>query len=205
MYLYYFFLLCILCSFNYIKYYFNLIEPQTGTESIPELPSTTPTSAEKPKVVVQQVAQPSVTSEEEPQKTNVANGQQPLQSLKEGNDSSANKFILTPDYIQQTIKNALKQENLNPEIEEKLLQLQRYQEKQMKGGVENSVATNQTHTTTTITTPRLPSRKRPAPSNIPTTTTSTNVQPSTNDKDTEWAETPRKKLAPKQEPRESPK
>lgn len=30
------------------------------------------------------------------------------------------------------IKNALKQENLNPEIEEKLLQLQRYQERQMK-------------------------------------------------------------------------
>ncbi|XP_050310711.1 nucleosome-remodeling factor subunit NURF301 isoform X3 [Anthonomus grandis grandis] len=45
----------------------------------------------------------------------------------------ANKqFIVTPDYIQQTIKTALKQENLNPEIEEKLLQLQRYQEKQMK-------------------------------------------------------------------------
>ncbi|KAJ0180501.1 hypothetical protein K1T71_003905 [Dendrolimus kikuchii] len=43
-----------------------------------------------------------------------------------------NKFILTPDYIQQTIKSALKQENLNPEIEEKLLQLQRYQEKRMK-------------------------------------------------------------------------
>lgn len=30
------------------------------------------------------------------------------------------------------IKTALKQENLNPEIEEKLLQLQRFQEKQMK-------------------------------------------------------------------------
>ena len=30
------------------------------------------------------------------------------------------------------IKSALKQENLNPEIEEKLLQLQRYQEKRMK-------------------------------------------------------------------------
>ncbi|XP_063359454.1 nucleosome-remodeling factor subunit NURF301 [Cydia amplana] len=44
----------------------------------------------------------------------------------------SNKFVLTPDYIQQTIKSALKQENLNPEIEEKLLQLQRYQEKQMK-------------------------------------------------------------------------
>ncbi|VVD05225.1 unnamed protein product [Leptidea sinapis] len=44
----------------------------------------------------------------------------------------AKKFVLTPDYIQQTIKSALKQENLNPEIEEKLIQLQRYQEKQMK-------------------------------------------------------------------------
>ncbi|XP_055689203.1 nucleosome-remodeling factor subunit NURF301 isoform X2 [Lutzomyia longipalpis] len=41
-------------------------------------------------------------------------------------------FVVTPDYIQQTIKNALKQENLNPEIEEKLLNLQRYQERQMK-------------------------------------------------------------------------
>lgn len=34
--------------------------------------------------------------------------------------------------ISAAIKTALKQENLNPEIEEKLLQLQRYQEKQMK-------------------------------------------------------------------------
>ncbi|CAK9823195.1 Nucleosome-remodeling factor subunit NURF301 [Anthophora retusa] len=181
-------------------------EPQTGTESIPELPSTaTSSSPEKPKVVVQQVAQPNVTTEEESQKTNVANGQQPLQSLKDGNDSSANKFILTPDYIQQTIKNALKQENLNPEIEEKLLQLQRYQEKQMKGGVENSVTSNQAHTTPTITTPRVPSRKRPAPSNIPTTPSSTSVQATTNDKDSEWAETPRKKPALKQESRETPK
>ncbi|XP_072386734.1 nucleosome-remodeling factor subunit NURF301 isoform X2 [Diabrotica undecimpunctata] len=47
--------------------------------------------------------------------------------------ADANKqFVVTPDYIQQTIKTALKQENLNPEIEEKLLQLQRYQERQMK-------------------------------------------------------------------------
>lgn len=79
------------------------IEPQTGAESIPELPATaTPTSPEKPKVVVQQVGQPSVPSEEESQKTTVANGQQPLQTLKEGSDSSGNKFILTPDYIQQS-------------------------------------------------------------------------------------------------------
>uniref|UniRef100_A0A2M4A664 Putative bromodomain-containing protein n=1 Tax=Anopheles triannulatus TaxID=58253 RepID=A0A2M4A664_9DIPT len=43
-----------------------------------------------------------------------------------------NSFIVTPDYIQETIKTALKQENLNPEITEKLLNLQRYQEKQMR-------------------------------------------------------------------------
>lgn len=86
--------------------------------------------------------------------------------------AQGDKFVLTPDYIQQSkyltiyyfrrdnevvslkhilcrlfaffdckfikhcflsaIKSALKQENLNPEIEEKLLQLQRYQEKRMK-------------------------------------------------------------------------
>lgn len=102
------------------------------------------------------------------------------------------------------IKNALKQENLNPEIEEKLLQLQRYQEKQMKGSVENSVATNQTHTTPTVTAPRVPSRKRPAPTNIPTTTTPTSIQSSTNDQEANW-ETPRKKPAIKQENREMPK
>ncbi|KFB42218.1 AGAP006133-PA-like protein [Anopheles sinensis] len=49
----------------------------------------------------------------------------------EANDGK-DSFVVTPDYIQQTIKNALKQEHLNPEIEEKLLNLQRYQEKQMK-------------------------------------------------------------------------
>lgn len=39
------------------------------------------------------------------------------------------------DTIFSAIKNALKQDNLNPEIEEKLLNLQRYQEKQMRGEV----------------------------------------------------------------------
>ncbi|XP_026495038.2 nucleosome-remodeling factor subunit NURF301 [Vanessa tameamea] len=57
--------------------------------------------------------------------------------INSGHDrAQSNKFVLTPDYIQQTIKSALKQENLNPEIEEKLLQLQRYQEKQMKPEVQ---------------------------------------------------------------------
>lgn len=39
-----------------------------------------------------------------------------------------NEFVLTPDYIQQTIKSALKQDNLSPEVEQKLMKLQRYQE-----------------------------------------------------------------------------
>lgn len=105
----------------------------------------------------------------------------------------------------------MKQENLNPEIEEKLLQLQRYQEKQMKGGVENSVTTNQIHNSPAATTPRPPSRKRPAPSsNIPattTTTTPTSAQSSSSggdDKDDkDWVETPRKRPALKQENRET--
>lgn len=105
----------------------------------------------------------------------------------------------------------MKQENLNPEIEEKLLQLQRYQEKQMKGGVENSVTTNQTHNSPAATTPRPPSRKRPAPSsNIPATataTTPTSAQSSSSggdDKDDkDWVETPRKRPAMKQENRET--
>lgn len=61
------------------------------------------------------------------------------------------------------IKTALKQENLNPEIEEKLLQLQRYQEKQMKQ--ETDVPVNVSRVTTsntsnTISSNRVP-RKRP--------------------------------------------
>lgn len=75
-------------------------------------------------------------------------------SLEPENLNEDDSFVVTADYIQQSkfhsftiterkiwkfhfcvstaIKNALKQENLNPEIEEKLLNLQRYQEKQMK-------------------------------------------------------------------------
>ncbi|KAL0125669.1 hypothetical protein PUN28_004623 [Cardiocondyla obscurior] len=189
-------------------------EPQSVTESIPETPqAVTPKATDKPKVVVQQVGRVANSTEDDTQKTNIANGQQPSsQSVKEKKDSSPDKFILTPDYIQQTIKNALKQENLNPEIEEKLLQLQRYQEKQMKGGVENSVTSNQTYTSPAVTTPRPPSRKRPAPSsNIPAvtavTTMSTNVQSSSSggdDKDDkDWVESPRKRPAVKQENREA--
>ncbi|KAL1494312.1 hypothetical protein ABEB36_009929 [Hypothenemus hampei] len=63
-------------------------------------------------------------------KAKMENNQQQTQHQQSGDGNK--QFVVTPDYIQQTIKTALKQENLNPEIEEKLLQLQRYQEKQMK-------------------------------------------------------------------------
>ena len=57
---------------------------------------------------------------------------------------SPNKFVVTPDFIQQTIRKALKQENLHPDIEQKLLHLQRFQEKQKN---------DDGSTTTTTTTP----------------------------------------------------
>lgn len=78
---------------------------QGSTETIPELSPvvTTKSAADKPKVVVQQVGRVMNATEDETQKANIANGQQPSsQSQKEGNDSSTNKFILTPDYIQQS-------------------------------------------------------------------------------------------------------
>lgn len=78
----------------------------------------------------------------------------PIKAEETKSAADKNSFIVTPDYIQQSmlfrfvcipiasqlmrsfqqiaIKNALKQENLNPEIEEKLLNLQRFQEKKMK-------------------------------------------------------------------------
>ncbi|XP_055603868.1 nucleosome-remodeling factor subunit NURF301-like, partial [Uranotaenia lowii] len=76
-------------------------------------------------------------------------------------------FVLTPDYIQQTIKNALKQQNLNPEIEEKLLNLQRYQEKQMKTDDRSTAAIALQHNYSQISSPRehhntpVKSKKRP--------------------------------------------
>ena len=70
-------------------------EPEIKVEK-----SSPPSSPEKPKVVVQQVGKS--TTEEEPQRTNVANGQQPLQTPKAQNPSASDDFVLTPDYIQQS-------------------------------------------------------------------------------------------------------
>ncbi|XP_035437164.2 nucleosome-remodeling factor subunit NURF301 isoform X1 [Spodoptera frugiperda] len=96
-----------------------------------------------------------------------------LEDIKENNTKTdiinsatdvlqSNKFVLTPDYIQQTIKSALKQENLNPEIEEKLLQLQRYQEKRMKPEVPPERETRAIAVVPRSPTP--PARRRPTSS-----------------------------------------
>ncbi|XP_058794232.1 nucleosome-remodeling factor subunit NURF301 isoform X2 [Phymastichus coffea] len=175
------------------------VKPEPGTPAKTEV-KVEPTSPKKAKVVVQQVRGnvPVTTSGDDVQKNNVANGQQPGETSKDTNAAAGNKFILTPDYIQQTIKNALKQENLNPEIEEKLLQLQRYQEKQMKG-TEGSTPGAQSHQSTPVSTSRPPARRRPIPSaHTPAATTTIG-----DGKDTEWiVETPKRKPPPKPEQRD---
>lgn len=80
---------------------FDVSESQES-ESMTEPAQTIETPTTVQKVVVQQVNRDLSTSEttEETQRTNVVNGQQPTQSTSEQNQS--NKFVLTPDYIQQS-------------------------------------------------------------------------------------------------------
>ncbi|XP_063972664.1 nucleosome-remodeling factor subunit NURF301 isoform X2 [Diachasmimorpha longicaudata] len=165
------------------------VKPVVAKENIPETPKQIQ-QPDKPKVVVQPVSK-SLDQDEQKGLHTLANGQQPSQTPKD--PLGQNKFILTPDYIQQTIKNALKQENLNPEIEEKLLQLQRYQEKQMKV---DSLPNSQAQTPTTPIS-RAPARKRPATINpvVP------KEPPVVNDKDSTFQD-PRKRIVIKQEPKE---
>lgn len=67
---------------------------------------------------------------------------------------------------------------MNPEIEEKLLQLQRYQEDKMKQEPEHPPVIPRTNNQPVIGTVRVPIRKRP---------------PSARDEDTEWVmETPKR-------------
>jgi nucleosome-remodeling factor subunit BPTF len=80
------------------------------------------------------------------------------------------------------IKNALKQENLNPEIEEKLLQLQRYQEKQMKHDKTGEVPAQPQLTTGVLT--KVPAKKRPSP---------TTSQPA-NQQQEDWESMPKRKV-----------
>ena len=88
-------------------------------------PSATATSTETPTTPVPAAS-----------KAKVAPASNPARSPEK-----ANKFVVTPDFIQQTIRKALKQENLNPEIEQKLLHLQRFQERQKKDGIEDDQLT----------------------------------------------------------------
>ncbi|KAG8288808.1 hypothetical protein J6590_010919 [Homalodisca vitripennis] len=110
-----------------------------------------------------------------PQQTVLMNGQQQLLSPSSATvppspspatlqaNASPNKFVVTSDYIQQSIKNALKQENLNPEIEEKLLQLQRYQqEKQVKKEGVAPVSPAPSPVAPTPPAKPAPARKRPS-------------------------------------------
>lgn len=101
------------------------------------------------------LAQNKLKNEQLNQQGNAANPEADTTSIDPDSLNDDDSFVVTADYIQQSkfwekkthsidqtkteiifvstaIKNALKQENLNPEIEEKLLNLQRYQEKQMK-------------------------------------------------------------------------
>ncbi|XP_044734089.1 nucleosome-remodeling factor subunit NURF301, partial [Chrysoperla carnea] len=137
-----------------------------------------------------------------PLTTSSSSNTQQQTATAEDQAKSSNKFVLTPEYIQHTIKNALKQENLNPEIEEKLLQLQRYQERQMKHEPDNNIqhhsnqpkiqqiqhhssqTHHQTHQQHHIQSVRPPQRKRP-----PSTSKSSND-------DEEWNETPTKRRPP---------
>ncbi|KAJ8687395.1 hypothetical protein QAD02_023189 [Eretmocerus hayati] len=176
----------------------TVAQPQIKIEPGLEI-KTEAASPKKTRVYLQQVKK-EVVSEDESQKLNLANGQQVAHAAKEANQPD---FVVTPDYIQQTIKSALKQENLNPEIEEKLLQLQRYQEKQMRGN-ENSVTGLQLHSTPVATVSRAPARKRPAPSShTPSAATPNSNADST---DSDWMnDTPRRKPPMKQDARDASK
>lgn len=88
--------------------FFVVFVADTEVESKP-IPEQTPLvdkgqikkkeTPEKPKVVVQQVGRTGNMTDED--KLQLANGQQPKATQKDANQS-ANKFIITPDYIQQS-------------------------------------------------------------------------------------------------------
>ena len=85
-------------------------------------------------VPVQQLPQPAtsllMSSLTSPPKTNSPRGSPQKQATPTpgppGGLKSPDKFELTTDYIQQTIQQALRKDNLSPEIEQKLLALQQH-------------------------------------------------------------------------------
>uniref|UniRef100_A0A2S2Q1D7 Nucleosome-remodeling factor subunit n=1 Tax=Sipha flava TaxID=143950 RepID=A0A2S2Q1D7_9HEMI len=89
-------------------------------------PSTIPASANVPESSTQMKT--SEQSLKSPQNQKLVIKDEPV-------DSSSNSFVVTPNYISQSIKNVLKNEDLNPETQEKLLQLQKYQEQKLRDPV----------------------------------------------------------------------
>lgn len=70
-------------------------------------------------------------------------------------------MLIVGTCVLSAIKSALKQENLNPEIQEKLLQLQRYQERQIK---QEKTEPTPVSVITTPVANKVQPKKRPPPS-----------------------------------------
>ena len=106
----------------------QLTQQATPTQPQPQL------LQQQQPVPVQQLPQPAtsllMSSLTSPPKTNSPRGSPQKQATPTpgppGGLKSPDKFELTTDYIQQTIQQALRKDNLSPEIEQKLLALQQH-------------------------------------------------------------------------------
>lgn len=143
--------------------------PKNAGSQVPALAATTQSPntrkilkpAQEGQIVGQQVNNRQVLVNGQPQ-GELEGGLGSPTSEQAAASNAGDKFVVTPDYIQQTIRSALKQEGLAPDIEEKLLQLQRFQEKLVK----------QDPATPVVPTPppppsRPPAKKRPPPQPAP--------------------------------------
>ncbi|VVC31946.1 Hypothetical protein CINCED_3A007015 [Cinara cedri] len=113
----------------------------------PDSQSTLPNSNASNNSTVQNVTKPIESNPQPPVLNNVAESSTSIkteQSLKSPVNKTpvvneepvdSTNFVVTPNYISQSIKNVLKNEDLNPETQEKLLQLQKYQEKKLRDPV----------------------------------------------------------------------
>ena len=107
----------------------QLTQQATPTQQQPQL-----LQQQQQPVPVQQLPQPAtsllMSSLTSPPKTNSPRGSPQKQATPipgpPGALKSPDKFELTTDYIQQTIQQALRKDNLSPEIEQKLLALQQH-------------------------------------------------------------------------------
>lgn len=161
----------------------NLVDEKDDVSRIAAKPVQEKKLVEKP-TEIPIAAKPETVKQEKKPETKVSK----VSEVKGAAARDADSFVVTPDYIQQSklpspmqlesmtskqakmktktiftisaIKNALKQENLNPEIEEKLLNLQRYQEKQMKSEHATPSLVHNHHEYTSSPAKQTP-RKRP--------------------------------------------